>query len=62
MFKPTWATNVLGARFIWTKLGRPIPPKSTTKIGRAVSRTKKNATNEAKYKVYNNLHPLHSLG
>jgi hypothetical protein len=30
MFKPTWATNVLGARFMWTELGRPTPPKSAT--------------------------------
>jgi hypothetical protein len=51
MFKPTWATNVLGARFIWTELGRPIPPKSATEFGRVVHRTKKNAENDSKYKV-----------
>ena len=62
MFKPTWATNVLGARFIWTELGRPTLPKSATKIGRAIHRTKKDAKNDAKYKVNNNTTPPHSLG
>ena len=33
IFKPTWATNVLGVQFIWTKLGCPMLPKSTTEIG-----------------------------
>jgi hypothetical protein len=33
IFKPTWATNVLGARFIWTELGLPTPPKSATELG-----------------------------
>jgi hypothetical protein len=47
--KSTWATNVLGARFIWTELGRPTPPKSATKLGRVVRKTKKNAENDAKY-------------
>jgi hypothetical protein len=51
MFKPTWATNVLGARFMWTELGRPTPPKSATEVRHVVRRTKKNATNDAKYKV-----------
>jgi hypothetical protein len=51
MFKPTWATNVLGARFIWMELGWPTPPKSATEVGRVVRRTKKNAANDAKYKV-----------
>jgi hypothetical protein len=51
MFKPTWATNVLGARFIWTELSWPIPPKSAMEVGRVVRRTKKNASNDAKYKV-----------
>jgi hypothetical protein len=57
MFKPTWATNVLGARFIWTELGRPTPPKSATDIGRVVHRTKKNAENDTKYKVKKNTTP-----
>jgi hypothetical protein len=51
VFKPTWATNVLGARFIWTELGRPKPPKSATQIGRVVKRTKNDAVNDRKYKV-----------
>ena len=62
MFKPTWVTNILGTRFIWTELGRPTPPKSATEIGRAVRRTKKNAANDAKYKVHNILPPLYNLG
>jgi hypothetical protein len=57
MFKPTWATNVLGTRFMWTELGRPTPPKSATEVGRVVRRTKKNANNDAKYKVRRKHHP-----
>ena len=48
----------LGTRFIWTELERPIPPESTTEIGKVVYRTKKNAANNAKYKVYKNYLPL----
>ena len=62
IFKPIWAINVLGARFIWTELGQPIPPKSATESGRAVYRTKMNAINDAKYKVNKNNNPLYSLG
>ena len=51
MFKPMWATNVLRARFIWTVLGRPTPPKSAMEVGRVVHRTKKNVANDAKYEV-----------
>ena len=62
VFKPTWVTNVLGTRFIWTELGWPTPPKSTTEIGRVVQRTKKDAANNAKYKVNNITTSLHCLG
>jgi hypothetical protein len=51
IFKSTWATNFLGARFIWTELDRPTPPKSATKLGCVVRRLKKNVKNDAKYKV-----------
>ena len=57
MFKPTWATNVFGARFIWTKLGQPTPPKSVTEIGRAVCRTKKDTANN-NYKIKKILFPF----
>jgi hypothetical protein len=53
IFKPTWAMNVLGARFMWTELGRPTPPKSATEIGRSARRTKKNYKNDKKYKIRN---------
>jgi hypothetical protein len=65
MFKPTWATNVLDTRFMWTELGHPTPPKSATEVGCVVRRTKKNATNDAKYKVRQNTTPplyINSLG
>jgi hypothetical protein len=51
IFKPTWATNVSGVRFIWIELGCPMPPKSATEIGRSARRTKKNFENDKKYKV-----------
>ena len=62
MFKPTWATNVFGTRFIWTELEWPTPPKSATEIGRVVRKTKKKAANDTKYKVYKNTTLLCSLG
>ena len=62
MFKLTWATNALGTRFIWTELGRPIPPKSTTEIRRVVRRTKKDVGNDTKYKVNNITTRPHCLG
>jgi hypothetical protein len=51
IFKPTWATNILGAKFIWIKLDRPIPPKSATEVGQVARRMKKNVENDAMYKV-----------
>jgi hypothetical protein len=51
MFKPIWATNVLGARFIKNKLDRSTPPESTTEVGHFARRMKKNVENDAKYKV-----------
>jgi hypothetical protein len=51
IFKPTWKTNVFGARFIWKELGYPTPPKSATKLGQVVKRLKKRAANNAKHKV-----------
>ena len=50
-FKPTWSTNILAARFIWTELGSPSPPKSTTALGTVVWQGKKDLENERKYKV-----------
>jgi hypothetical protein len=58
MFKPIWVMNVLDARFMWMELGRPTPPKSVTEVGRVVRRTKKNATNDAKYKIRQNTPPF----
>ena len=57
VFKPTWATNVLGARFIWTELGRPRPPKGATEVGKVIKRTRKDADNDMKYKVNVSIFP-----
>jgi hypothetical protein len=51
IFKPTWATNILGAGFIWTELGRLTSLKSAIKLGRVLWRLNNNAKNDAKYKV-----------
>ena len=50
-FKPTWSTNILVARFIWTKLGSPVPLKSATALGTVVRQGKKDLENDGKYKV-----------
>ena len=52
VFKPSWSTNILSARFIWTELGRPNPPKSTTGVGRASVKAQiRDRDNDQKYKV-----------
>ena len=52
IFKPSWSTNILSMRFIWTELGRPNPPKSATGVGRASVRAQIwDHDNDQKYKV-----------
>ena len=54
MFQPTWGTNVVGARYLWTSLGCPVPPKSATRVGQQVAkknRYRKDLKNEQNYKV-----------
>ena len=52
VFKPSWSTNILLARFIWTELGHPNPPKSATGVGRAFVRAQiRDRNNDRKYKV-----------
>ena len=36
VFKPSWSTNILSARFIWIELRSLVPPKIATVVGRAV--------------------------
>ena len=50
-FKPTWSTNILAARFIWTELGSPVPPKTATALGTVVRQGRKDLENDGKYKV-----------
>ena len=51
IFKPSWSMNILSARFIWTEIGRPLPPKSATTVGRAVQANVRDKENDRKYKV-----------
>ena len=50
-FKPTWSTNILAARFIWTELGSSVPPKTATALGTIVRQGRKDLKNDGKYKV-----------
>ena len=50
-FKPTWSTNILAARFIWTELGSPVPTKTTMALGTVVQQGKKDLENDSKYMV-----------
>jgi hypothetical protein len=52
-FKPTWATNIIGARAVWKSLNCPTPLKEATEVGRAVPNrmTKKQVEDANKYKV-----------
>ena len=52
-FKPTWATNIIGAREVWKTLNSPKPLKEATEVGRSVTvrRTKKQLEDAQKYKV-----------
>ena len=51
VFKPSWSTNILSVRFIWTELGSPVPLKSTTIVGRTVRAQIRDKENDRKYKV-----------
>ena len=54
IFKPSWATNILGARQVWMTLGSPRPPKEATEIGKhvqSIRRNKEAFNNIEKYKV-----------
>ena len=31
-YKPTWATNIIGARAVWKSLNCPTPPKKATEV------------------------------
>lgn len=49
VFKPTWATNVLAARYIWTSMDRPQPPKVGTSVQRASRRNARDILNDKKF-------------
>jgi hypothetical protein len=51
--KPSWATNILGARQVWINLDRPKNPKELKDVGTAyqASRTKEAERNKAKFRV-----------
>ncbi len=53
-FMPTWATNIIGARFVWEKMGSPRLDKEATELGKTVAnprRTLREANNHKKFKV-----------
>jgi hypothetical protein len=52
-FKPTWATNIIGAREVWKSLNSPKPLKEATEVGRSVTarRSKKQMEDAQKYNV-----------
>jgi len=51
--KPSWATNILGARQVWIKLNRPKNPKELVQVGTSsqASRTKEATINKTKFNV-----------
>ena len=51
VFKPSWSTNILSMRFIWTELGSPVPPKIATAIRHVVRAQIRDKENDRKYKV-----------
>ena len=56
--KPSWSTNILGARTIWEKMGKPQNPKEATPVG-TLSNARRNADmrrNAAKFKVTSSEH------
>ncbi len=51
--KPSWSTNILGARTVWENMGRPQNPKEATPVG-TLSNVRRNADmrrNTVKFKV-----------
>ena len=51
VFKPSWSTNILAARFIWIELNLLVPLKTTATLRQVVRQGKKDLENDSKYKV-----------
>jgi hypothetical protein len=53
VIKPSWATNILGARQVWINLGRPKNPKEAVEVGRVnqALRTRDAQKNREKFNV-----------
>jgi hypothetical protein len=50
---PTWATNIIGARYVWLNMGSPPPPKEPTELGKKVAQriTISDAKNQTAFEV-----------
>ena len=59
-FKPTWATNILGARSVWDKFKRPLPKHSAAGVTDVRTSARRPPGNNKQFKVRNQL-PCHSL-
>jgi len=52
-FMPNWATNIMAARFVYTNMGSPKPPKEPRELGKVVATRKKTKVDGSNTRLYN---------
>jgi len=52
-FMPNWATNILAARFVYTNMGSPTPPKEPTELGKMINTSKKTKNEGTNIRLFN---------
>jgi len=50
---PNWATNVMAARYVYTNMGSPKPPKELSELGKIVTTGKKMKADGTNSRLYN---------
>ena len=52
-FKPTWATNILAARAVWKKYGKPLPKHSAARMTDVRTSAHQPPRNDKQFEVFN---------
>ena len=50
-FKPTWATNILAARAVWEKYGKPLPKHSAASVTDVRTSARRSPGNDKQFEV-----------
>ena len=51
LFKPTWATNILAARAVWEKYGKPVPKHTAASVIDVRTSTSQSSGNDKQFEV-----------